>query len=189
MMAERSTMLALGTPAVGFALPEAHGGKVSLDDVAGHHATLVMVLCVHCPYVKHVQDELARLTSEYLDRGVGVVAINPNDVAQHPEDGPQGMRAQAQQAGFRFPYVRDDSQEVARAYGAACTPDFFVFDGQRRLAYRGRMDAASPRSDEPVDGRDLRAALEALLAGEAVPGEQLPSMGCGIKWQPGNEPA
>lgn len=188
-MAQQSTMLPLGTPAPDFVLPDIHGGKVSLDDVAGQAATLVMYLCVHCPYVKHVQDELARLTAEYLDRGVGVVGINPNDVGHVPDDGPEGMRAQAQQAGFRFPYVRDDGQDVAKAYGAACTPDFFVFDAQRRLAYRGRMDGARPRSDEPVDGRDLRAALEALLAGEPVPDEQVPSMGCGIKWKPGNEPA
>lgn len=188
-MAEHSTMLPLGTPAPPFSLPDVDGHTWTFADVAGDDATLVMFLCVHCPYVKHVQDELGRLTVEYLDRGVGVVGINPNDVAQHPDDGPDGMRAQAKAAGFRFPYLLDERQDVATAYGAACTPDFFVFAGDGRLAYRGQMDAARPRTDEPVDGRDLRAALDALLAGRPVPADQQPSMGCGIKWKPGNAPA
>jgi peroxiredoxin len=185
-VAEQSTMLPLGTPAPTFTLPDVDGRQWSLEEIAGEQATLVMFLCVHCPYVKHVQHELARLTGEYLDRGVGVVGINPNDVAQHPEDGPEGMREQAKVAGFRFPYLIDERQEeVAKAYAAACTPDFFVFDGDRRLAYRGQMDASRPRGDEPVDGRDLRAALDALLAGEPAPAEQHPSMGCGVKWKSG----
>lgn len=187
-MAEQSTMLPLGTPAPPFALPDVDGNEWTFAEVAGDDATLVMFLCVHCPYVKHVQDALGQLTAEYLDRGVGVVGINPNDVEQHPEDGPDGMRAQAKAAGFRFPYLRDESQQVATAYGAACTPDFFAFDGDHRLAYRGQMDAARPRTDEPVDGRDLRAALDALLAGQPAPADQRPSMGCGIKWKPGNRP-
>lgn len=187
-MAVHSTMLALGTPAPSFALRDLDGAEVTFDDVAGEHATLVMFLCVHCPYVKHVQDELGRLTGEYLDRGVGVVGINPNDTSQHPEDGPDGMRAQAKAAGFRFPYLRDESQEVVKAYGAACTPDFFVFDADRRLAYRGQMDHARPRSEAPVTGAELRAALDALLTGQPAPSDQQPSMGCGIKWKPGNEP-
>lgn len=188
-MTAQSTTLAMGAPAPPFALPDVDGGEVSLDDVAGPAATLVMFLCAHCPYVKHVQHELGRLTAEYAQRGVGAVGINPNDVRQAPDDGPAGMRAQAREAGFRFPYVRDDGQEVALAYGAACTPDFFVFDADRRLVYRGRMDPARPRTDEPVDGRDLRAALDAVLAGGQPTGEQVPPMGCSIKWRAGNEPA
>lgn len=188
-MAEQSTMLPLGTPAPSFSLPDVDGREWAFADVAGREATLVMFLCVHCPYVKHVQDALGQLTAGYLDRGVGVVGINANDVARYPEDGPDGMRDQAKAAGFHFPYLLDESQEVARAYGAACTPDFFVFDGDHRLAYRGQMDASRPRNHEPVDGRDLRAALDALLAGQPAPAEQQPSMGCGIKWKPGAEPA
>lgn len=183
-MAQTSTMLSLGTPAPTFALRDLDGREITFDDVAGEHATLVMFLCVHCPYVRHVQHELGRLTRAYRDRGVGVVAINANDTTQYPDDGPEGMREQAAAAGFAFPYLRDDTQDVASAYGAACTPDFFVFDADRRLAYRGRMDAARPGSETPVDGADLRAALDAVLAGRPVPADQHPSIGCGIKWKP-----
>lgn len=188
-MAKQSVMLPLGTAAPEFRLPDLEGNDVTLDDAAGAQATLVMFLCVHCPYVKHVEERLGALTAEYLDRGVGVVGINANDPDQHPEDAPAGMREQAKRAGFAFRYLIDDDQEVAKVYGAACTPDFFVFDADRRLAYRGQMDAARPGNDEPVTGKDLRAALDALLAGRDVPADQYPSMGCGIKWKPGNAPS
>ncbi len=188
-MAEQSVMLPLGTIAPDFSLPDLDGRQVTLDDVAGTHGTLVMFLCVHCPFVKHVQDELARLTATYAERGIGVVGINANSLETHPQDGPEHMREQAREVGFAFPYLRDDSQEVAKAYRAACTPDFYVFDADRALVYRGQLDDARPGNDQPVDGRDLRAALDALLAGEPVPADQRPSMGCNVKWTPGNEPA
>ncbi len=182
------TMLQLGAEAPAFTLRDADGKPVSLDDVASGPAYVVMFICNHCPYVKHVEKELGALAAEYQAKGAAFVAVMPNDTASHPEDGPDGMRDQAERAGFTFPYLLDVDQEAATAYGAACTPDFFVLDADRRLAYRGRMDASRPRSDEPVTGADLRAALEALLAGEPVPSEQQPSMGCSIKWKPGNEP-
>ncbi len=187
-MAEQSVMLPLGTTAPDFALPDLDGAQVTFDDVAGEHGTLVMFLCVHCPFVKHIQAALARLTAEYAERGIGVVGINANSLETHPQDGPEHMREQVSEVGFTFPYLRDDSQEVAKAYRAACTPDFYVFDADRTLVYRGQMDDARPGNDQPVDGADLRAALDALLAGEPVPQDQKPSMGCNVKWAPGNEP-
>lgn len=186
-MAATSTMMPLGTTAPPFALPDPEGTVVRSDELADAPALLVMFICNHCPYVRHVRGELAALTREYIDRGVAVVGINSNDYDAYPDDAPPRMAEEAAAAGYAFPYLVDDSQEVAKAYGAACTPDFFVFDGQRRLAYRGQMDDARPSTDEPVTGADLRAALDAVLAGEPVPSVQLPSMGCSIKWRPGNE--
>ena len=183
-----STMLSLGTAAPDFCLPDTEGAKVALSDFDGNRVLLVMFICNHCPYVKHVRHELARLGRDYASRGVGMVAINANDAAAYPEDSPEKMRAEKASAGYPFPYLYDETQEVAKAYGAACTPDFFVFDGDRRLAYRGQLDDARPGNGEPVTGHDLRVALDALLAGQPVAETQRPSMGCNIKWKPGNAP-
>ncbi|MBP7431251.1 MAG: thioredoxin family protein [Candidatus Hydrogenedentes bacterium] len=183
-----STMLSLGTAAPDFCLPDTEGAKVALSDFDGNRVLLVMFICNHCPYVKHVRHELARLGRDYASRGVGMVAINANDAAAYPEDSPEKMRAEKASAGYPFPYLYDETQEVAKAYGAACTPDFFVFDGDRRLAYRGQLDDARPGNGEPVTGHDLRAALDALLAGQPVAETQRPSMGCNVKWKPGNAP-
>ena len=183
-----STMLSLGTAAPDFCLPDTEGAKVALSDFDGNRVLLVMFICNHCPYVKHLRHELARLGRDYASRGVGMVAINANDAAAYPEDSPEKMRAEKASAGYPFRYLDDETQEVAKAYGAACTPDFFVFDGDRRLAYRGQLDDARPGNGEPVTGHDLRAALDALLAGQPVAETQRPSMGCNIKWKPGNAP-
>jgi thiol-disulfide isomerase/thioredoxin len=161
---------------------------VSLQSFDDAPALLVMFICNHCPFVKHVRDELARLGREYTPRGVGIVAISSNDPAAYPDDSPDRMREEKAEAGYVFPYLFDETQEVAAAYHAACTPDFFLFDGDRRLAYRGQLDDSRPGNGVPVTGRDLRAALDALLAGEPVPSEQRPSLGCNIKWRPGGEP-
>jgi peroxiredoxin len=181
-------MLPLGTAAPDFHLPDATGHLVSRDDFAGSSALLVMFLCNHCPYVKHVAEEVVRLAREYQARGVGVVAISSNDVAQYPEDGPARMAEVAAAMGATFPYLYDETQAVAKAYHAACTPDFFLFTADRRLAYRGQLDGARPGNDVPVSGHDLRAALDAVLASTPVPEPQRPSLGCSIKWKPGNEP-
>jgi peroxiredoxin len=183
-----STMLALGTSAPDFRLPDLAGRPVARDDFAAQPALLVMFICNHCPYVRHVVDELARLSREYQERGVAVAAISSNDVAQYPEDGPAGMADFAAAHGFTFPYLYDETQAVARGYQAACTPDFYLFDADRRLVYRGQLDGARPANAVPIDGRDLRAALDATLAGLPVPEPQLASLGCNIKWKPGNEP-
>jgi len=183
-----STMLKLGTPAPEFSLPGTEGTTVALSDFADREALLVMFLCNHCPFVKHVREELARLGREYESRGVGIVAISSNDVKNYPQDGPDAMREEKAQAGYTFPYLYDESQEVAQAYRAACTPDFFLFDRERRLVYRGQLDDSRPGNGLPVTGKDLRAALDALLEGRPVAEEQRPSIGCNIKWTPGNEP-
>lgn len=183
-----STMLPLGTQAPEFALPDTEGKTVSLEDFDEATVLLVMFICNHCPYVKHVREELARLGRDYQSRGVGIVAINANDVASHPEDSPEKMKKEKEATGYPFPYLYDETQAVAKAYTAACTPDFFVFDKDRMLVYRGQLDDARPGNDQPVDGHDLRAALEAALAGRPVPMNQRPSMGCNIKWKPGNAP-
>ncbi len=188
MAATASTMLPLGTPAPEFHLPDTTGRCVSAGDFAGSPALLVMFLCNHCPYVQHVAEEIVRLAREYQARGVGVVAISSNDVAQHPEDGPAQMAQTVVAMGATFPYLYDETQDVATAYRAACTPDFFLFDAGRRLAYRGQLDGARPGNDVPVTGHDLRAALDAVLGGTPVPEPQLPSLGCNIKWKPGREP-
>ena len=184
MAATESTMLPLGTPAPDFSLPDAVGGQtVHLADFAGKRALLVMFICPHCPYVQHVQQELAKIGRDYAGQPVGIVAISSNDAAQFPEDAPDGLRRQALDLGFPFPYCYDESQDVARAYRAACTPDFFLFDKSRFLVYRGQLDASRPRNDIPVTGADLRAAIDALLHSEPVSPEQKPSIGCNIKWK------
>jgi len=188
MVRTPSTMLPLGTPAPDFSLPNIDGRTVSLADIAGAKATLVMFICNHCPFVKHVADQLASLGRDYAPRGVGIVAISSNDVATHPADSPEQMVHEAEQRGYVFPYLYDETQEVAHAYHAACTPDFFLFDGSRKLVYRGQLDASRPGNGIPVTGADLRAALDAVLAGRPVAADQIPSLGCNIKWKPGNEP-
>jgi peroxiredoxin len=182
-------MLELGTPAPGFTLPDTDGRSVSLSDFAGAPALLVMFICNHCPFVKHVRAELARIGREYTARGVGIVAISSNDPEAYPDDSPERMREEKAAAGYVFPYLFDGTQQVAAAYRAACTPDFFLFDADRRLVYRGQLDGSRPGNAVPVTGADLRAALDAVLAGREVPAEQRPSLGCNIKWRPGNEPA
>jgi peroxiredoxin len=188
MVRTESTMLPLGTRAPSFRLPDVSGKTVALEDFASAPALLVMFICNHCPFVKHVRSGIAALGRDYGAKGVAVVAINSNDVAMHPEDSPADMKKEAAEAGYSFPYLFDESQAVARAYRAACTPDFFVFDRDRKLAYRGQMDAARPGTPVPVTGADLRAALDAVLAGKPVSAQQRASMGCNIKWKPGNEP-
>jgi peroxiredoxin len=182
-------MLELGTAAPPFTLAEVDGGTVSIDDFAGAPALLVMFICNHCPFVKHVRAELARIGADYSARGVAIVAISSNDAVAYPADSPERMREEKREAGYVFPYLFDETQEVARAYRAACTPDFYLFDGGRRLVYRGQLDDSRPGNDVPVTGQDLRAALDAVLDGRAVDGGQKPSLGCNIKWKPGNEPA
>lgn len=188
MAAVESTMLELGTEAPDFSLPSATGGTVSLEDFTGAKALLVMFICNHCPFVKHVRQGIISLVEDYRSKGLAAVAINSNDWTSYPEDSPEMMAKVAKEYGYPFPYLYDSTQEVARAYRAACTPDFFLFDGQRRLVYRGQLDASRPGNDIPVTGKDLRAALDALLSGREIPSEQHPSIGCNIKWKPGNEP-
>lgn len=183
-----SNMLPLGTPAPDFSLPDTGGRIVSLADFADAPALLVIFMCNHCPYVQHVRRGLAEMTREYRAKGVAVVGINANDVINYPQDSPAKMREEVAQAGYVFPYLYDESQEVARAYRAACTPDFFLFDQRRRLVYRGQMDDSRPGNGKPVTGADLRAAMDAVLAGQPVSPDQKPSIGCNIKWKPGNEP-
>lgn len=184
-----STMLPLGTPAPAFDLPSAQGDRVSLDSLADRPLLLVAFICNHCPFVKHIRSEFAAMGREYQARGVAWVAISANDTEAYPQDDLEHMRQEVQAAGYNFPYLLDESQAVARAYDAACTPDFFLFDQERRLIYRGQFDDSRPNNGIPVSGADLRAALEAALAGRALPTRQKPSIGCNIKWKPGNEPA
>jgi peroxiredoxin len=178
-----SAMLPLGTKAPKFRLPDPDGKLVSSDDFKDSRAFLVVFMCNHCPYVKHVQSGLAELAREYEARGVGVVGINSNDVKNYPEDSPAKMAEEIKLAGYTFPYLYDESQEVAKAYQAACTPDFFLFDRNRLLAYRGQFDDSRPGNGRPVTGKDLRAAMEALLDDKPVSGNQKPSVGCNIKWK------
>lgn len=189
MVLTPSTMLPLGTKAPPFALTNVDGRVVSLADLAGAPAYLIMFICNHCPYVKHVAPELARLGREYQDRGVAVVAINSNDVANFPADSPEQMVHEVEQRDYTFPYLFDETQAVAKAYHAACTPDFYVFDKNQALVYRGQLDASRPESGIPLSGSDLRAALDAVLAGKPVSPQQRPSIGCNIKWKAGAEPA
>lgn len=186
MAAKSSVMLELGTIAPEFSLPDPDGAMHSLGE--GAKAYLVMFICNHCPYVKHVREELARLGDDYLSRGVGIFAVNSNDATTHPGDSPDNMRKEALAYGYGFPYLVDESQEVARNYHAACTPDVFLFDSSKQLVYRGQLDGSRPGNDVPVDGKDIRAALEAVLHDRPVAREQIPSIGCNIKWKPGNEP-
>lgn len=183
-----STMLPLGTKAPNFALRNVVDGvTVSRDDYRDRTGLLVMFICNHCPYVKHVRSELARLGRDYQPR-IGIVAISSNDVANYPDDSPPLMCDEAQCHGYTFPYCYDETQEVAMAYHAACTPDFFLFDRAMELVYRGQLDDSRPGNDKPLTGKDLRAAIDALLAGAPIPSDQKPSMGCNIKWKKGNAP-
>ena len=188
MVLTPSTMLPLGTKAPDFSLPNVDGKTVKLADFEQAPALLMIFMCNHCPYVKHVADGLAKLTSEYLAKGVAVVGISSNDVANYPADSPEQMAAEVKQRGYKFPYLYDATQDVAKAYRAACTPDFYVFDGEQRLVYRGQFDASRPESGIPVTGADVRAALDAVLAGKKPAAEQRPSIGCNIKWKPGGAP-
>jgi peroxiredoxin len=188
MVAVTSTMLELGTPAPPFRLHDTDGGPTSLDDYRGA-PLLVMFLSNHCPYVKHVRGALADLWNDYRGRGVGMVAIMSNDVERYPADAPAEMARTREAWGWGFPYLHDATQEVAKAYRAACTPDLFLFDARHRLVYRGQLDGSHPGNEVPADGADLRAALDAVLEGRAPPGAQTPSIGCNIKWRPGNEPS
>ena len=181
-------MLHLGTTAPDFTLPDTNGKTVSFVNFKDKPALLVLFICNHCPYVKHIRAGLAQLARDYLPRGVGIVGINSNDVANYPDDSPAKMKEEAESAAYLFPYLYDETQAVAKAYRAACTPDIFLFDRGRRLVYRGQFDASRPGNGIPVTGKDLRAALDAVLAGKTTSEFQAPSMGCNIKWKADNEP-
>lgn len=183
-----STMIELGTKAPDFALPDTRGNEVSLEDFDEAELIVVVFMCNHCPFVKHVRQEIINVANDYKDKGVEFVAINSNDVENHPEDSPKQMALEAEKYNYPFPYLYDESQEVAKKYRAACTPDFYVFDKDRKLVYRGQLDDSRPGNDEPINGKDLRMALDETLAGDTVSIEQKPSMGCNIKWKPGNQP-
>ena len=188
-MAVESVMLSLGTSAPSFALRDVVTGQVyQLDSFAGSSALLVMFLCRHCPYVQHIEQEVAKLGRDYAESGLGIIGISSNDPASYPDDAPDRLKEMAQRLAFRFPLCFDETQEVAKAYRAACTPDFYLFDGRRCLAYRGQLDDSRPGSRKPVTGLDLRGAINAVLAGKPVQGNQKPSIGCSIKWKPGNAP-
>jgi peroxiredoxin len=181
-------MLPLGSPAPDFSLPNVDGKTVSLSDFQGKAGLLVVFMCNHCPFVIHVRPQLAQFAKEYTDRGLGIVGISSNDVVEYPQDGPEAMKVEHASAGYVFPYLYDATQSVAKAYRAACTPDFFLFDRDLRLVYRGQFDESRPKTDIPVTGGDLRTAAEALLAGMPVVADQKPSIGCNIKWKAGSEP-
>ena len=183
-----STMLALGIEAPNFSLPDIEGKPVALSDFQGANALVVVFMCNHCPYVKHIAPALATFARDYQPRGVAVVAINSNDAANYPDDAPEKMAAEVAAQGYTFPYLYDESQAIAKAYRAACTPDFYLFDGNRRLVYRGQFDGSRPKNEVPVTGEDLRRAVDTLLIGSPPLAEQIPSLGCNIKWKPGNEP-
>lgn len=178
-----STMQPLGTSAPAFSLPDGEGATHSLDSVRGDKGTLVIFICNHCPFVIHIAEELARLGKDYPKQGIGITAISSNDVENYPQDAPHKMVETSMAWELSYPYLYDETQEVAKAYDAACTPDFFLFDADHKLVYRGQLDDSRPDSGIPVDGRDLRAALDALIAGEAISDRQMPSMGCNIKWK------
>ncbi|MEO0794613.1 MAG: thioredoxin family protein [Verrucomicrobiota bacterium] len=189
MAAVNSTMLPLGTPAPEFALPDVDGNTVSLAQFDGASAYVVAFICNHCPYVIHIRKDLARVAMEYHEQGVTIIGINSNDYEKYPDDSPEKMRSQIFEAGYTFPYLIDETQEVAKAYRAACTPDFYVFDRDRYLCYRGQFDESRPGNGVSVTGSDLRAALDTTLEGERILDDvQKPSIGCNIKWKPGNEP-
>ncbi len=184
-----STMLPLGTQASEFVLSNVTtGNKVSLENFSGKKALLVMFISVHCPYVQHVKHELAKLGKDYASKDIGIVAISSNDTVKYPDDSPEQLKKMAKDLGFNFPVLFDEKQDVAKEYTAACTPDFFLYDGDRKLIYRGQLDESRPDNGRPVTGKDLRSAIDAVLAGKPVSQDQKPSMGCNIKWKPGNEP-
>ena len=187
MVRTASTMLPLGTSAPKFSLPNINGKTVSLDDFRGK-PLVVMFICNHCPYVKHVAPELVRIVKDYSGRGIAFVGISSNDVTSHPEDSPEKMREEAKVQGYQFPYLYDESQEIAKTYQASCTPDFFVFDKNHGLVYRGQLDDSRPKSDKSLTGSDLRAAIDAVLSGSKPSELQKPSIGCNIKWKQGDEP-
>ncbi len=185
-----STMLDLATAAPEFALPDVVTGEtISLTSFAGKKGLLVMFICRHCPYVKHVQAQLAKIGQDYVGKQLGIVAVSANDADKYPDDGPNSLKEMVKELGFTFPLCYDATQATAKAYTAACTPDFFLFDANFRLAYRGQLDDSRPGNDLPVTGQDLRAAIETVLASQTPPPDQKPSIGCNIKWKPGNEPA
>jgi peroxiredoxin len=183
MAATESTMLALGTPAPAFRLTDFNGKVCTLDDFAAARGLVVAFICNHCPYVRHMRSEFARFARDYKEKGIAVVAICSNDTDAYPQDGPEGMAEEARSAGYSFPYLFDPTQSVAKAYDAACTPDLYLFDGQRKLVYRGQFDDSRPKTEIKPTGADLRRALDAALAGKPVPAEQKPSIGCNIKWK------
>lgn len=179
-----SVMIDLGTKAPDFKLPDTVSGEeISYSDVQGENGTVVMFICNHCPYVIHVNEELIKLANDYKVKGIGFVAISSNDVENYPQDGPELMKKHAEEVGYNFPYLYDESQEVAKSYEAACTPDLYVFDANQELFYRGRIDDAKPNSGKEITGRDIRNAMDAMLAGESAPEKQYPSGGCNIKWK------
>lgn len=185
-----SQMIDLGTEAPNFQLPDVVSGKtIGLDDFPNAKGFMIAFICNHCPFVQLIRHEFARYGREYTERGIAVIAINSNDIEAHPEDGPDPMRDDARRFGYTFPYCLDEDQSVAKAYQAACTPDLYLFDADRKLVYRGQFDGSRPGNDVPVTGTDLRAATDALLAGQPIPSDQKASLGCNIKWRPGNEPA
>ncbi len=189
-MAVESVMLPLGTSAPSFTLREVVTGRVyQLDSFAGLSALLVMFICRHCPYVAHVEQEIAKIGQDYKDTGLGILGVSSNDPVSYPDDAPPRLKEMAERLGFTFPFCCDDTQEVAKAYRAACTPDFYLFDQHRRLVYRGQLDDSRPGSNKPVTGRDLRAAIDAVLGGKPVNPNQKASVGCSIKWKPGNAPS
>jgi peroxiredoxin len=188
MVSVPSTMLALGTPLPDFDLPDPTGKLHGPAEVADAAGVLVAFVCNHCPFVIHIGPTLGKRTRQWMDQGLAVLAINANDIAAYPQDAPEHMPAFAEQNGWSFPYLLDETQQVAHAFRAACTPDLFLFDRERKLAYRGQFDASRPGNNQPVTGDDLDRAVQAVLAGRPVPGDQIPSIGCNIKWKPGNEP-
>jgi peroxiredoxin len=189
MVKTPSTMLALGTKAPVFSLPDViSGGTVSLEDYAGKKGMLVMFICRHCPFVKHIEQELAHIGKDYANADLGIVAISSNDATHYPDDAPESLKEQAEGLGFSFPYLYDEDQSVAKAYTAACTPDFFLFDEERSLVYRGQLDGSRPGNEVPVTGEDLRSAIEAVLSNSPISRQQFPSVGCNIKWMDGNAP-
>jgi peroxiredoxin len=189
-MAIASVMLPLGTVAPPFALRDVVSGQIcSLDSFAGKTALLVMFICRHCPYVVHVEQEIAKIGRDYRDSNLGIVAISSNDASRYPDDTPPRLKEMAMRLGFAFPFCVDETQDVAKAYRAACTPDFYLFDQDRQLVYRGQLDESRPGNNKPVTGRDLRAAIDAVLEGKPVDRNQKGSVGCSIKWKPGNEPS
>jgi len=190
MVLTASTMLALGTKAPDFQLPDVVSGEtISLSTFADKKAILIMFICRHCPFVKHVQEELAQLGKDYFQSDLGIVAISANDVKNYPDDAPDLLKTMAIELDFKFPLCYDETQETAKIYTAACTPDFFLFDNQLKLSYRGQLDDSRPSNGKPVTGEDLRAAINAVLTGNSLTQEQKPSIGCNIKWKPGNEPS